>query len=350
MELVRIYDKALAEVGVCGDFTYLEYTCGFREAGAAELVIPGSSPAAALIEPDGLISVPSGEYYIVDSVERDLRRDQVQVRCRGLLSLFGGTAVGAEYGLAGDALVLLNVMARMGAENMPADFAYNAATGGRAVTFRSGRSYLIDDMVSLCYLGDVGMSLILNDGVLEFTPLLPRDRTAGTSDPVTVSGKMGTITSERVIRDHSGYRNVAVVSGAEKESGGRYTVTVRSDAIDLAGDFPDGDYFDRQMLVTFSVPLSDYTYEDDAGERIFDEAAYTEAMYAAGAAALGRCRPGFRLSGTAGEGIAPGDTVTVRDPDSGITAPAIAERVTTVYSGNTRTVSTELRPGSAVAQ
>ncbi len=344
MELIRIFDRDFSQMGVCGRFTHLEYTEGFRESGGFSLTVPILSPAAKLFTPDGYITVPDGIMYRILSVDTDIRKGEVRVFGKGLLSFFEGSVMGEEVMMRGSSTSLLLSFARKGAANLPAALSVSSTESGAYVEHMADRSNIYDHMVSVCYLGGIGMSLEHNGERLVFSPRFTRDRTKDSSDPVSVSGQMGTFTSERLLFDLGSYKNVAVVSGAEKESGGRYTVTVRSDDIDTGDFFPDKDYFDRQMLVTFTSPLSGYMVEDSAGERALDEAAYLSAMTVSGAAALGRCRPKLRLYGTADGSaeIAVGDTVEIIDLASGVTGTALAERTVTKYTENGKTVHTEL--------
>lgn len=347
MELVKIYGRDLEPVGECGDFTRLEYSKEFREAGTAELTLPVTSGAATVFVPDGYISVPDGgTMYIIRSVERDMRGGEVRVRCEGLLSLFRGTVIPQEFSLYGSVTSLLHALVRKGTANLPATLSISDVTVEKKVELASGRSVLYNDMLSLCYLGKIGMSLEYSGGRLVFSARTVRDRTDASDDPVLVSGRLGILDAERVVLDLSAYRNVAVVSGAEKESGGRYTVTVRSDGLDISDGFDDTEYFDRQLLVRFGAPLSDYMTEDSEGKSVLDESKYTAAMRLAGAAALGRCRPRIYLycnGSSDGFGIQAGDMVRISDGTGGFGGTAVAERVVTVYSERGYTVRTELR-------
>ena len=330
---VKIYDSAFLMRGLCGDFTYLRFTESFRESGIGELRLPADSTALPLFTPDGYVSLPRGGLYRIMSVTRDLSTGVATVKCAGLLSLLGGTVIPEEYSLAGDAASLMYHLVRKASGNLPLPLTLTASAGDGTVSFTSGRSVLYDDLVSLCRLGDLGMSLTLADGKLKFTVLTPADRTKTGDSPLLVSRNMGTFDSDTVTWDMSSYKNVAVVSGAETEDGGRYTVTVRSDTIGIGDSFPDSEHYDRQMLVNFTAPVRPYMTENADGLLELDTEAYLAAMYASGAAALGRCRPRLYLTGDYTVlSLSPGDTVTVADPDSGISGTATAESVTTEYS------------------
>lgn len=340
---VRIYGRDFAETGITGNFTRLEYTKELRHAGAAEIVLPSDGTADLLI-PDGYIRVPEGEVYRIVSVERDLAAGESVAKCEGLLSLLNGTAIPEEYALTGEAAAMMYALVRRSAGNLPLPLSLGSTVDCPSVRIASGRSSLYDDLVSLCYLGGIGMKFEVSDGKLLFSAIAPRDRTAGSDDPVLVSRRMGTAEPERLVWDYSSYRNVAVVSGTEKESGGRYTVTVRSDSLDL-GNFPDGEHFDRQTLVNFTAPVRPYMVENAEGLLELDEAAYTEAMRAAGAAVLGRMRPRLILYGAvdeSGADISPGDRVTVSDTDTGLTGTATAETVAVSYTESGKAVRAEL--------
>ncbi len=340
---VRIYGRDFAETGITANFTRLEYTKDFRHAGAAEMVLP-SDGTAALLVPDGYIRVPDGEMYRIVSVEKDQESGETTVKCKGLLSLLSGTVIPEEYTLTGSASALMYALARKSVGNLPLSLTLGGTVECPSVRISSGRSYLYDDLVSLCYLGNIGMSLEVSGGKLLFSVLSPRDRTAGSGDPVLVSPRMGTAEPERLVWDFDSYRNVAVVSGTEMESGGRYTVIVRSDSLDL-GRFPDGEFYDRQTLVNFTAPVRPYMFENSEGLLELNESAYTEAMKAAGAAVLGRTRPRITLYGAVDEvsaAISPGDRVTVADGDTGLSGTATAETVTVSYTGSGKTVRAEL--------
>ena len=330
---VKIYDSDFVIGGLCGDYTYLSFTRSFRESGTAELRLPVDSVSLPLFRPDGYVSMPGGEMYRIMSVTRDLATGTATVKCAGLLSLLRGTVIPEEYTLTGDASALMYHLVRKASGNLPLPLSFGGTSEALSVSFASGRSVLYDDLVSLCRSGDCGMSLTLGDGKLVFAVLPLRDRTATGESPLTVSRRMGTMAPDRVTWDMSSYKNVAVVSGTETEDGGRYTVTVRADSINVGDFFPDSEYFDRQMSVNFTAPVRPYMKENADGLLELDTEAYLAAMYASGAAALGRCRPKLYLEGVLAEGtVSPGDLVRVSDPDSGVSGTATAESVTTKYS------------------
>ncbi len=343
MEIIKIYDKDFTELGICAGYTYLRYTREFRDAGQAVVKLPSASSVTELFRPDGYIFVPDGTMYIIRAVEKDLVRGEVTVRCKGLLDFFGGSATGEEFTMSGDVATLLCALARRGAENMPAPLSAEAVLCGRDVTFEGGRSYLLPDMVSLCYLGGIGMSLEYTGSGFVFAPVFPEDRTKGSADPVALSWDLGGFSAKRTLADFGEYRNEAVVSGTEKESGGRYIVRVNADSVDMSDSFPDSEHFKRQILVNYTAPVTPYMKIDGMGEKYFDEAEYLADMRLAGAAALGRCRPRLTLYGSIpGEDVSPGDIVTVSDHTSGINAAALAERTVTEYSGGEKKTYTEL--------
>lgn len=342
MTTVRIYDRAFTETGVCGGFVSLKYRLCFRGAGEAELVLPMDNPAAGLLISDGYIKVPGGEYFRICLVERDLRKCTVRAKCRGLLSFFEGAVIPEEYCFDGDVGSIMYSLARKSRDNFPVTLDFESTGMGRTVKVSSGRSVVYDDLVSLCYMGDVGMRMDYNGGVLFFSVLSPRDRRTGSTDAVLASSKMGTFEAERLEWDLSSYKNVAVVSGTEKESGGRYTTVVRSDSLSL-GDFPDGDFYDRQTLVRFASPVRQYMYENAEGLLELNEGEYINAMKAAGAALLGRCRPKVRLTGlSANEDLLPGDVVTLTESYTGTTGAAVTEAVSYEYSDRGFFVTAEL--------
>jgi len=353
MELIRIYDKGFSELGICADFTYLKYTKEFRGAGSATVKLESASPAAELFLPDGYITVPDGTMYIIRTVENDLVHGETVVRCMGLLDIFGGTAIGEEYTVSGDAAALLSALARRGAENMPATLEVGAYLCGKSVTFEGGRSYLLPDMVSLCYLGGIGMKLEHTEDGFLFSPVFTRDRTRSSEDPVRLSRDLGGFGARRTLADLGEYRNSAVVSGTEKELGGRYTVEVSSDSLELSDSFPDADHYKRQLLVNYTAPVTPYMKLDALGEKYFDEAQYLSDMRLAGAAALGRCRPRSilygRVDGCDGELLA-GDMITVTDRVSGVDAVAVAERIVTEYSDTGRNIYTELSADTVLGE
>lgn len=344
--VIRIYDRAFRETGITGSPLRLSRKDEFRGAGEAELTLADTDGAAGLLMPDGYI-MAGGVFYLIRSVERDLAAGTVTARCAGLLALLGGTVIPEEYTSQGQASALMYSLVRKCTANLPAGLTLADIAETETVKLTSGRSIVYDDLVSLCYLGDVGMSLEYTGDALRFSVCLPRDRTADSANPAVVSRLMGSFDSERVLWDYSGYRNVAVVSGAEKDDGTRYTQTVRSDSIAISDTFPDSEYFDRQMLVNYTSPVRPFMYENAEGLLQLDEAAYLAAMRASGAAALGRCRPRLRLYGsTDSSDILPGDRVTVMDAETGIAGTALAESVTVTQTPDGTVRETEL---SAVA-
>ena len=347
MEILRIYDRAFCELGICTAYTRLEYTREFRGEGHAVVEVPIICSASELFMPDGYVTVPHGEMYIIKSVKKNVEKGVVKVECLGLLSLFRGTAIPSEYAVMTDAVTAMFGLVRKAVGNTPVPLSIGNAVECKNVNFRSGRSVLYDDLVSLCYLGGIGMKLEYDGGVLKFSALPFRDRTAGSDEPVTVSGELGTFEAMECVADLEGYKNVAIVSGTDKESGGRYTVTVRSDELDFGDKFPGGDYFDRQMLVNFTSPVSGYMVEGADGKKILDEAAYAAAMRIAGAAALGRVRPKLTLVGyTEDSEMSLGDVVEVYDSSTGVVADAVAECITTVITENEIVSTTHLRADS----
>ena len=89
--------------------------------------------------------------------------------------------------------------------------------------------------------------------------------------------------------DLSSYRNVAVVSGAEKEDGTRRQAVVRADALSFGDSFDDSAFSDRQTLALFTEALSKFTDTTEGG-RVLNEEKYEAAMKAHGAAVLARMR------------------------------------------------------------
>lgn len=347
MTVVRIYDKAFMELGLSADFVSLSFRCRFREAGDCTLVLPVGSKGVGLLTPDGYVKVPTGEFFRIMSVETDERNNTVSAKCRGLLSLFEGTVFPEEYSRSGGVSGIISSLVRESRTNLPLPISFGSMEGNGVVRLSSGRSVLYDDLVSLCYLGGVGMSLDYNGTGLVFSSYLPRDRRAGSADPVTASGKLGTFQAQNSSWDYSSYKNVAVVSGAEKEDGTRYTAVVRSDGLSFT-DFPDRDHFDRQTLVNFTAPVRPYMFENAAGLLELDEDLYLSAMEAAGAAVLGRCRPKMLLTGVVGDkSLRPGDVVTLVDSSTGISGDAVTESVEYRYDNGGFCVTAEI---SAVAQ
>lgn len=342
--IIRIYDRYFKETGITGDFTCLEAIREYRGAGRATLHLPAGK-SAGLLMPDGYIMAPDGVMYRITDTERDIACGTVSVKCAGLLAFLSGTVIPEEYSVTGDVFSLMYSLARKGAENLPLLLSLGNSSSGKSVTLSSGRSYLYDDLVSLCYLGGIGMKMEYTGSKLLFTAYPARDRTDASDDPVLVSRKMGTFEGERVLWELGGYRNVAVVNGAEKESGGRYTVTVKSCEQDFGDGFPDSEYFPRQTSVNFTSPIGPFMTEDTLKNRVLDENAYTEAMRLCGAAVLGRCRPKLTLVGTYCTDTAvlePGDTVTLCDSDTGVSGTAVAERIVSVWSKDSRSIKTEL--------
>jgi len=345
MEIVRIFGRAFEELGITGDFTSLSYTEDFIESGNATLVLPMTSAAAALIIPDGYVETPAGVMYRVETVVRDSESGTVRADCTGLTALLRGTVIAEEYTVSGSVCGIMSRLVRDAVQNLPESLRLNIPDDGKTVTFSSGRSYLYDDLVSLCHLGGVGMKLEYDGESLVFSVLTGRDRREGTDDPVIMSDSLGTCEAGTLTLDLSSYKNVAVVTGTEREDGGRYTVTVRANEVELDGTFPDSAYFDRCGWVNFTAPVSGYMYEGEDGKKHLDEAAYTAAMRRSGAAYLGRMRPRAWLSVTAdldGTALLVGDTVRMYDEDSGISRDAVVRRIETVYDGNEKTVRGEL--------
>jgi len=327
LENIRLFDKDLTEVGIFGTVQSAEYSRRFREPGKIRLLVRDGSFTASRLEADTFLRVPEGDLYIVTSVERDPVGGTVEAKGVGILSLFGRTVIPEEYSLDGEVSALLLGLARRGAELIPGGMALGDVLGGAVVHFDGGRRGLLSDMESLCHAGGIGMDMSYDGETFHFTPKEVRDRTGESDDPVILSGKLGTLRATEMREDFSSYYNVAVVSGAEDGHGGRYTAVVRWDEVDFSDTFPDGEHGERQMLVNFTSPTSAYTVDTAAGVEQFDRAAYEAAMRSAGAAALGRCRPGFILTGETSAEVDPGDLVRVNYPDRGISGDAVAEEV-----------------------
>lgn len=349
MEQIRIYDRTFREVGVLMDYTSFEYSKCFREAGKATIIFPAASHAISLCVPEGYVKFSDGEMYIIRKVSIDQMNGEITVDCEGLLSLLGGTVTGQEITLEGSAFALLGALVRKAQGNLPASLAVESSGGGENVKYTFGRNDILSDMISVCYLGGVGMKLTYTGEKLLFSPYIPVSDTDG--ELKVVSRSLGGFMASKTVWDFSGYRNVAVVSGAEKESGGRYIVTVRSDSLNLPDTFPDSEYFDRQMLVKFTHPVSDYMKINAAGDKYFDEAGYLLAMTLSGSAALGRCRPRLYLYGESyDEDINPGELLRITDEDNGIDQVAVAETVIVTYSHGTKKTVTELVSKNALGK
>lgn len=342
MEKVRIYGDDMTPLAVVGDAVSLSYTECFREPGVLSLTVKGGTFAAERLMPDCIVEVGEGRYFLIDSREVCFDGGTVTVGGRGLLSLFGRCATAEEYTVDGSAVAILAALARRAASLMPLPLTVGEVPEGEAVHFAAGRGELLSDMVALCRGGGCGMRLGAEGGGLVFQPLLPVDRGVGSASPVLLSEEMGTVRAERYLFDLSSYRNAAVVSGASDGRGGRYSVTVYRDEVEVGDSFPDGQFTERQVSVAFTSPTSAYTVTTAAGTEEFDYASYLAAMRAAGAAALARHRPVRRLYATvtAREDVSPGDMVTLRA--GGLCGSALVEELSVSEAEGRRRVEAVL--------
>lgn len=327
-----IYDEAFRAIGVVCDPLSLVYTTEFDGAGEVELTLCSKAPTEPLFAPDRYICVPDGTMYVITTVLRG-SDGVVTVKGEGLLSLLRRTVTPDEYSISGNAGTLLCALFRKCSGTLPASFTCGSSSAGAWLTFAVPRGDVLTSMRALCRISGLGMALEYKNSKLTFSVRSARDRTSASDDPVCLTLAPGFMGECVYTEDFSSYRNVAVVSGAQRDDGTRRTATVRADELSLDDSFDDSAVPDRQTIVYFTESLSKFTDVTDSG-RVVNETKYNAAMRAEGAALLARVRPKYLLTCTvaADSSVEPGDTVSVFETLYGVSGCATVSKKRAEFS------------------
>lgn len=329
--MTYIYDEKFCRIGVICDLTSLVYTKEFDGAGELRLCMSCGAPAESLLAPDRYICVPDGTMYLITSVVRDAE-GTVTISGEGLLSLIGRTVAPEEYSMTGGAGTLLRALFRRCRDNMPAATAVEGTLEGVRMTYSAVRGNILTHMRDICRTSGLGMALEYKNSKLTFYARSARDRTITSDAPMCVTVSPDFAGEYSYTEDLSSYRNVAVVSGAEKEDGTRRQAIVRADALSFGDSFDDSAFSDRQTLALFTEALSKFTDTVEDG-RVLNEEKYEAAMKAHGAAVLARMRPKYTLTcAVADDGsLEAGDAVSLFEKRYGISGTATVTKKRVEY-------------------
>ena len=200
------------------------------------------------------------------------------------------------------------------------------------MTYSAVRGNILTHMRDICRTSGLGMALEYKNSKLTFYARSARDRTITSDAPMCVTVSPDFAGEYSYTEDLSSYRNVAVVSGAEKEDGTRRQAVVRADALSFGDSFDDSAFSDRQTLALFTEALSKFTDTTEDG-RILNEEKYEAAMKAHGAAVLARMRPKYTLTcAVADDGsLEAGDAVSLFEKRYGISGTATVTKKRVEY-------------------
>lgn len=318
-EIIRVFDEQFHYVGVCDDYSYLNYKKSFAEAGDLTMKVVFTGENYGLYSSAAYLCVPDGGCFAVDAVYSD--GETVTVRGRDALSLFDREVLPAAQSFSARTGEILCSLAALGAGALPAPLGTEGRETGEAAVYDAYPGSLYSLMREAASVLGVGMELRYDfaSECFVFTAKAVVDRTSAQTErePLILGRERENLAEEYYASDRSDYRNGAVVLG-EGANGLPLTVTVPPPA----GEAP------RYLYCTArSFTVRQYGSEED----------YRAALYRFGESALAAHRP--RLTYTAvlnpngEESVSPGDRATVLALSGREVFDAVIATVETRYDG-----------------
>ena len=318
-EIIRIFDEQFHYVGVCDDYSYLNYKKSFAEAGDLTMKVVFTGENYALYSSAAYLCVPDGGCFAVDATYSD--GETVTVRGRDALSLFDREVLREARSFSARTGEILCSLAALGAGVLPAPLRTEGSETGVAAVFDAYPDSLYSLMREAAAILGVGMELRYDfaSESFVFAAKTVVDRTAAQRErePLILGRERENLAEEYYASDRSDYRNGAVVLGEG------------ADGLPLAVTVPHPeDEPPRYLYCTArSFTVRQYENEED----------YRAALYRFGESALASHRP--RLTYTAvlnphGEELAhPGDRATVLALSGREVFDAVIASVETRYDG-----------------
>ena len=318
-EIIRVFDEAFRYIGVCDDYSYLNYKKSFAEAGDLTMRVVFTKENYALYSTCAYLCVPDGGCFAVDAVYSD--GETVTVRGRDVLALFDCAVFPRLETLSGAGGAILCSLAAAGASALPLPLRTEGMDVGAAAVYDAIPDSLYVILGEAAAVFGMGMELRYDFESEEFVFAAKAvvDRTAGQTarEPLILGRDRENLAEEYYASDRSDYRNGAVVVG-EGADGGLLSVTVPAPA----GEPP-------RYLYRAARAFTAGQFET--------EETYRAALYRLGEVALASHRP--RLTYTAilnpngEETVAPGDRATVRALSGGELFDAVVVTTETRYDG-----------------
>lgn len=321
-EMIRVFDRDFRYIGVCDDYSYLNYKRCFAEAGDFAMRVVFTRENYALYTACAYLVCPDGQCFGADAVYSD--GEEITVKGRDVLALFDRAVLPTPRTFTGGAAEVLCGLAACGAEVLPIPLRqeYGEAGGAYTCDAAPGSLYAAMRQAAAVMGWGMGMRYDFDTGSLVFTPHPPRDRTAvqREREPLILGRERENLVEEYYASDDSRYRNGAIVVG-ESATGAPLTVTVPP---------PEGE--DPRYLYRSAASLRISAYDT--------EAAYRAALYRLGESALALHRPQLTYTAVLEPGkeedLAPGDRATVIALGGGRVFDAVIVSLETTYDRGDR--------------
>ncbi|MBO5111429.1 MAG: hypothetical protein J6D21_12030 [Clostridia bacterium] len=316
-EMIRVFDESFRYVGICDDYSYLNYKKCFQEAGDLTMRVVYTRANFALYTSCAYLVVPDGQCFAVDAIYSD--GEEITVKGRDLLCLFERAVWSTEQALTARAEEILATLATSAAEVLPLTLQVASNGAGEEVTYDAlpGCTYRLMQEVATVFGRGMALSYDFSTETLVFTAYAPSDRTAAQRErgPLILGRERENLAEEYYAVDRSAYCNGAVVVG-EDSNGSLVAVTVPAPA----GEPPRYLYCPAK-----NIRRTQY----------YTEAAFLQTLTRVGTNALVARGPRFTYTAVLnphGEtAVQPGDRVSVAALWGGALFEAVIASVETLY-------------------
>ena len=321
-EMIRIFDEAFRYIGICDDYSYLNYKKCFSEAGSFVMRVVFTQENYALYSSCAYLCCPDGQCFAADALYSD--GEEITVKGRDVLALFDRAVLSEAQMLTGRPEEILCTLAASGAAVLPLPLVTETEGAGETVTYDAlpGSLYGVLRAVTAAFGWGMRMCYDFSSGALVFSPYAEVDRTAAQRErePLILGRARENLAEEYYAADRSDYRNGAVVGG-ENAAGEAVTVTVEA---------PEGEPPRYLYYSAKSLRAKLYATEEE----------FLAALRRVGENALALYGP--RLTYTAvlnphgNEAVSPGDRATIGALWSAEVFDAVITSVETVYDRGDR--------------
>lgn len=297
MKEIRFFDSKLDLTLIADDIISASVSSQWQSDGALTAVFPLSIRYEEMIVP-GAFALAAGESFVIESIERDRVRGTLTVRGSSLTSLL---KAGVITSLESVKDTPENIVARLiaGAADFPFPFTLKESGAAESIQYLADYGSLDKAVATLTKATDTSCSFILDPkgGKCELYVSSVKDRTASSSDPVTVSDEAGELYACSALTDMSDYYNRAELVGAEKSGASRYKVTLNAAECNFEDGFDDSAALTRTLYVDCTgIRLAQYI-SGDAESAETELPIYYGAMKRYGRAILSSHRPKRELTG-----------------------------------------------------
>ena len=317
--LIKIYSMQHTLLGTVEEYTSLQYSECFAAVGTLCMIAPATEHTVSLLECGNLIHIDAARTYVIKYINLytdDTGAEMITVNALHVLSEFARacTAQAASYtGTASAAIIT----AANAADNI-LDVEYTQSGVGTAAVYQIPAGNVLDAIISLCTVSDVGARCGFNpvSGKLTFTVSARNNRSAAQTQnpPVIISRQFDNVAGESYTIDISKYKNKCIIVADE-------TVTV-----DKTGGTAEYCMYKRSTLRRTN-------FDSDA--------AYTAALAAEAEADLAMLQYyesyDFTISGD--DACDVGDIITVSNVKYGIYLSAVISEKETIIESTGKTVN-----------